>query len=274
MTPETYQSSVFNKGVSLAIWDRAGAETYGAVTKAFWKKTCGVMIVFDVTSTASFEYIEAVCLPELRAQDDAAAGCPVILVGNKSDGARVISVQEAQALAQRLAHALADGEELIGGVPYLETCCTHAEAGRSKLEVQAAFEMLAKSAYVSAFPDDTETVAQYEAEMTVAKEKEGGKEEPDNDFAAFMSTQLNVAGDSEIDATLAALLDGTYDEEADGIDSGGAAGETSSITEMVVECPAGCNAGDVIVIEAPDGREVEVEVPAGVKSGQDFEVEL
>ena len=41
---------------------------------------------------------------------------------------------------------------------------------------------------------------------------------------------------------------------------------------MVVECPDGMAAGDRIIVETPDGREMEVEIPDGVSAGEEFEV--
>jgi Ca2+-binding EF-hand superfamily protein len=41
---------------------------------------------------------------------------------------------------------------------------------------------------------------------------------------------------------------------------------------MVVVCPDGMTAGDMVVIETPDGREVDVEIPNGVSPGEEFEV--
>jgi hypothetical protein len=41
---------------------------------------------------------------------------------------------------------------------------------------------------------------------------------------------------------------------------------------MVVLCPAGKQAGDVVVIETVDGLEVEVEIPPGVNAGDEFEI--
>lgn len=41
--------------VSLFIWDTAGQEKFFALTKAYFKKADGVLIVFDLTSRSSFE---------------------------------------------------------------------------------------------------------------------------------------------------------------------------------------------------------------------------
>lgn len=41
--------------ISLFIWDTAGQEKFFALTKAYFKKADGVLVVFDVNSRLSFE---------------------------------------------------------------------------------------------------------------------------------------------------------------------------------------------------------------------------
>ena len=41
---------------------------------------------------------------------------------------------------------------------------------------------------------------------------------------------------------------------------------------MVVECPDGMAAGDRVIVQTPDGGEMEVEIPDGVSAGEEFEV--
>jgi hypothetical protein len=43
---------------------------------------------------------------------------------------------------------------------------------------------------------------------------------------------------------------------------------------LLVECPAGCRGGNMIMVAAAGGAEVEVEVPAGILAGQHLEVAL
>jgi len=43
---------------------------------------------------------------------------------------------------------------------------------------------------------------------------------------------------------------------------------------MQVTCPTGTKAGMKIPIQTPDGRDFEVEVPAGIKAGDIFHVEI
>lgn len=55
MSLEKKVVKIDNTSVSLFIWDTAGQEKFFALTKAYFKKADGVLIVFDVTSRSSFE---------------------------------------------------------------------------------------------------------------------------------------------------------------------------------------------------------------------------
>ena len=50
--------------------------------------------------------------------------------------------------------------------------------------------------------------------------------------------------------------------------------EHASAAPTVVTVPDGVGAGDVVSIELPDGREIDVEVPEGLQAGDTFEVDL
>lgn len=46
---------VNNHEVSVCIWDTAGQEKFFALTKNYFKKADGVLIIFDLTDKNSFE---------------------------------------------------------------------------------------------------------------------------------------------------------------------------------------------------------------------------
>ena len=68
--------------VKLQIWDTAGQERFRTITKSYYKNTCGVVIVFDLTNKESFnaipEWIDSI-------KQDADPSVEIILIGNKSD---------------------------------------------------------------------------------------------------------------------------------------------------------------------------------------------
>ena len=72
--------------VKLQIWDTAGQERYRAITSAYYKGSKGCFIVYDITSTQSFDDVEKWYEEIIKITEK---GISLILVGNKSDCAPV-----------------------------------------------------------------------------------------------------------------------------------------------------------------------------------------
>lgn len=103
--------------VKVQIWDTAGQERYKAVTSAYYRGAYGALLVYDITSSQSFEDA-AMWLHEIRdntgeggaAEDNIVdssdtkleEGIDVILVGNKSDldKLRTVTIEEAAEFAK------------------------------------------------------------------------------------------------------------------------------------------------------------------------------
>eukprot|EP01104_Vermistella_antarctica_P004223 TRINITY_DN14717_c0_g1_i1.p1 TRINITY_DN14717_c0_g1~~TRINITY_DN14717_c0_g1_i1.p1 ORF type:complete len:237 (-),score=50.12 TRINITY_DN14717_c0_g1_i1:89-799(-) len=71
-----------DKRVKLQIWDTAGQERFKTVTKAYFRGSHGIMLVYDITSMKTFDGAKY-WLKEL--QQHAPTNCIKILVGNKCD---------------------------------------------------------------------------------------------------------------------------------------------------------------------------------------------
>lgn len=82
----------------LIVWDTAGQEKYFSIIKNYFRKSVGVVLVFDIENRASFEKIPF-WLSAVRAE--AHPQCAGILVGNKCDKAstREVSSEEARRYA-------------------------------------------------------------------------------------------------------------------------------------------------------------------------------
>jgi hypothetical protein len=52
------------------------------------------------------------------------------------------------------------------------------------------------------------------------------------------------------------------------------AADAEEARTILVTCPEGVESGDNILIDTPDGDELEIVVPDGVSAGDDFEVNL
>eukprot|EP00039_Didymoeca_costata_P027050 m.17296 g.17296 ORF g.17296 m.17296 type:complete len:382 (-) comp5978_c0_seq1:1210-2355(-) len=93
-----------NTTVRLQLWDIAGQERFGTMTRVYYKEAVGAFIVCDMTRKSTFETVanwkedidEKVTLPD-------GDPIPVVLLGNKCDLNDEIEIEQAelQALAER-----------------------------------------------------------------------------------------------------------------------------------------------------------------------------
>ena len=83
----TKDETIDNKLIRVKIWDTAGQERYKAITKCFFQRAQGIMIVYDVTNKKSFEdlkfWVESINLQSKLTED--IENMPIILIGNKID---------------------------------------------------------------------------------------------------------------------------------------------------------------------------------------------
>ncbi|XP_068015510.1 ras-related protein Rab-44 [Melanerpes formicivorus] len=90
---------VDNMHFTLRLWDSAGQERYRSVTRQFFRKADGVVLMYDLTSQYSFLDLRywLSCV-----QEGAGAGVAVLLLGNKTDCAaeRQVPREEGERLAQ------------------------------------------------------------------------------------------------------------------------------------------------------------------------------
>ncbi|NWX12341.1 RAB44 protein, partial [Aegotheles bennettii] len=90
---------VDNKHFALRLWDSAGQERYHSITKQFFRKADGVVLMYDITSEFSFSGVRywLSCI-----QDGAEAGVAIVLLGNKIDCAaeRKVPTKEGERLAK------------------------------------------------------------------------------------------------------------------------------------------------------------------------------
>jgi Ras-related protein Rab-1A len=113
------------KTVKLQIWDTAGQERFRTITSAYYRGADGIIMVYDVTSSESFDHVE-----EWLSEVDRYANenTSKLLLGNKADLIDEKVVPEADALefAQRI------------GIQFLET------SAKTATNVDTAFTTMAK----------------------------------------------------------------------------------------------------------------------------------
>lgn len=96
---------VAKRNVALQLWDTAGQERFRSITKSYFRKADGIMLLYDCTSEKSFlnvkHWLEAV-------EEGADGTIPIMIVGNKIDlrpfalasGESVISTQTGDKMAR------------------------------------------------------------------------------------------------------------------------------------------------------------------------------
>ena len=92
------QVVVDGTSIKLQIWDTAGQERFRTLTTSFYRRTQGILLMYDVTNRASFENVRE-WVKEI--QDNAAPGVARVLFGNQCDriADKVVSTADGRQLA-------------------------------------------------------------------------------------------------------------------------------------------------------------------------------
>lgn len=91
--------SVDNSQIALQMWDTAGQERYRSITKQFFRKADGVVVVYDITNEQTFTAVRQWLA---SVQEGAGEDIPIMLLGNKTDldSQRVIPLGLGEKLAK------------------------------------------------------------------------------------------------------------------------------------------------------------------------------
>ncbi|MBW0490379.1 hypothetical protein O181_030094 [Austropuccinia psidii MF-1] len=116
---------VDGKRIKLQIWDTAGQERFRTITTAYYRGAMGILLVYDVTDSKSFENIRTW---HSNIDQHASEGVNKILIGNKSDAVdkKVIDESQGRELAAEL------------GILFMET------SAKANINVEEAFFSLAR----------------------------------------------------------------------------------------------------------------------------------
>lgn len=120
-----------NKIIKMQIWDTAGQDRFRAITKNYYKGAHGIILMFDVTSTASFNNIKNWLL---QIKENTSDKIQIVLVGNKIDAVnrRAVTKDEAEKVAREYK------------MSYFET------SAKENTNVQETFSFLTKEIYAVA----------------------------------------------------------------------------------------------------------------------------
>uniref|UniRef100_A0A8C1FAF7 EF-hand domain-containing protein n=1 Tax=Cyprinus carpio carpio TaxID=630221 RepID=A0A8C1FAF7_CYPCA len=91
--------TVDNSQVALQMWDTAGQERYRSITKQFFRKADGVVVVYDITNEQTFTAVRQWLV---SVEEGAGEDIPIMLLGNKTDldGQREVPLGFAEKLAK------------------------------------------------------------------------------------------------------------------------------------------------------------------------------
>jgi len=115
--------------VKLQLWDTAGQERFRSITRAYYRNSVGVLLVYDTTNYVSFTHVTN-WLNEARAQIQPYQSV-FLLVGTKIDreSERQVTTEEGKAFAD------------FHNISFIET------SSKSSLYVQEAFTLIAHEIY-------------------------------------------------------------------------------------------------------------------------------
>jgi small GTP-binding protein len=125
------------------IWDTAGQERYRGIVDSYYRRAQGIVVCYDVTKPGTFTSLET----WFSSIDKyAAPGTPVIICGNKTDLASVVSFEDAESFGHAKGAAVfltsaANGEGIDSAfMAIAETAAAHsgaspkAESGSTPME--------------------------------------------------------------------------------------------------------------------------------------------
>ncbi len=78
------EEKINNKIVQIKFWDTAGQEIFHSLTKNFYRKADGIIIVYDITNKESFERVQD-WIKSIYDNTDTYKEIQMIIVGNKID---------------------------------------------------------------------------------------------------------------------------------------------------------------------------------------------
>ena len=91
--------TVAGQSVKLQIWDTAGQESFRSITRSFYRKADGVLLMYDITDEQTFASCEF-WVKEI--QENALSDVVIYLVGNQLDaGEREVTTEQAEELTSK-----------------------------------------------------------------------------------------------------------------------------------------------------------------------------
>jgi len=119
---------VGDREINIQIWDTAGQEHFGPVRKKYFLGARGAIVVFDKSSSKSFENLDF----WLNEIEKSCGTIPLVLVGNKADLPEAVTFNQGQKIAAKLK------------LPFIETS---AKTGLNTVKVFSTIASLIAKSY-------------------------------------------------------------------------------------------------------------------------------
>jgi len=149
------------KRIKLQIWDTAGQERFKTITTAYYRGAMGILLVYDVTSDASFANINQWMM---AIQQHASDSVNKVLLGNKADTSGPL-VSKRAVIAAR-GQALADQHS----IRFFET------SAKNSINIEEAFSMITRDVKQRLLDGGSNGAASYEGGVKMMdKEASGAK---------------------------------------------------------------------------------------------------
>jgi small GTP-binding protein len=84
-----------NNIIKCQLWDTAGAERFRCITKSYYRNICLSILVFDLSNINSFNHVKY-WMTEVSKNINPSENYKTLLIGNKSDKNRKVSIEEIQ----------------------------------------------------------------------------------------------------------------------------------------------------------------------------------
>ena len=91
--------TINDKYVKVIVWDTAGQERYNAIVRNYFRDTCGIILMFDVSDPDTCNTLEDL-LQMLIYDNKCSHEHPILLLGNKSDLQNKMNIDEIDRLIQ------------------------------------------------------------------------------------------------------------------------------------------------------------------------------
>ena len=97
----TKDETIDDKNVRIKIWDTAGQERYKALTKGFFRNAQGIMLVYDVTNTETYDNLKYWIQSLKTNMGNDLDHIPIVIIGNKIDSEeREVKTQDAESFCK------------------------------------------------------------------------------------------------------------------------------------------------------------------------------